>query len=126
MQNCWQQMAAMMINWSLHNKLPSNLFPLGKERNNNDYAQAINLGPHREDRHSAHISMSEAKKNTKLALIWPFFSERSEEMGQQRPTNAQKVEILTLASTPKVILGTSCFVPLNSTCWDILVQLAAH
>ena len=76
------------------------------------------------DRHTAHISMSEANKyeyGSNLA----FFLRKIRRNEATKSTNAQ-VEIPTLAFTPKVILGTSCFAPLNSACWDILGRLAAH
>ena len=46
-------------------------------------------------------------------------------MRHKKTIDAQ-LKIPTLAFTPKVILGTSCFAPLNSACWDILVRLAGH
>ena len=124
MQNCWQQMGAMMINWSLHNKLPSNLF--SRQRKEQQWwcsSHQWKWDPHRVDRHTVHISISIPKaKNTKSDINWPYFWEKSEEMRQKKTCNAQ-VEILLLGSILKVIFGNKLFCALE---FAVLGRLAAH
>ena len=69
MQNCWQQMGAMMINWSLHNKLPSHLLQTNAKNGTTTEAINENYGQKEWTAHRPHIYVG----SQKMAITWAYF-----------------------------------------------------